>query len=252
MEFSNKTVLITGAASGIGRLSAESFAKEGANVVLVDCNEKGLSDVKSEICAKGVDEKRLLTQTVDVTKYDEVSACRDKAVETFGSIDVLVTCAGGAEARLKSVSGAFYELPIEVMDFGIDLNLKGALYFIHSVMQQMVKQKSGVIIPLGSITGVEGCGTNIAYAASKSALMNGVVKSVARAGAASGIRTVCIAPGPVLTRPGMANMPTFAGRAAETKEIVDMILYVASEKGAFIDGTTFLLDGGRSSMYLTP
>ena len=252
MEFSNKTVLITGAASGIGRLSAECFAKEGASVVLVDCNEKGLSDAKSEICAAGVDEKRLLTQVVDVTKYDEVAACRDKAVETFGSIDVLVTCAGGAEARLKSVNGAFYEFPIEVMDFGIDLNLKGALYFAHAVMQQMVKQKSGVIIPLGSITGEEGCATNVAYSASKSGVMNGLTKSLALYGSRYGVRCVCVSPGPVLTRPGMAGMPTFAGRAAETKEIVDMILYVASEKGAFIDGTTFLIDGGRSSMYLTP
>lgn len=245
MEFQNKTVLISGAASGIGRLCAESFAKEGANVVMADLNEKGLAEVESGIRTYS---DRVLSVVTDVTKYESVVACRDRAVEAFGGIDVLVTCAGGAETRLKGVGGAFYDVPIEVFDFGIDLNLKGAVYFIHAVMPQMIKQKRGVFIPLGSITGLQGCGSNIAYAASKSALMNGVVKSVAIAGAEYGVRAVCVAPGPVLTRAAMANMKTLLGRAAETKEIVDMILYVASDKGAFIDGTTILMDGGRACM----
>ena len=133
-------------------------------------------------------------------------------------------------------------------DFGIDVNLKGAIYFDHAVMQQMAKQNSGVIIHLGSITGEEGCSVNIAYAASKSALMNGVTKSIALAGAKYNIRTVCVAPGPVLTRPGMANMKTLLGRAAEPQEIVDMIMYAASDKCAFLNGTTILMDGGRNVM----
>ena len=243
MSFQDKTVLITGAASGIGLLCGKCFAKEGARVVLADCNEEGLNKAAEEIKA---DSEQVLACLVDVRDYHQVEMCRDQAVERFGSIDILITCAGGAEARLMQAQGDFIHLPIEVVDFGIDVNLKGALYFDHAVMQQMAKQGSGVIIQLGSITGEEGCDTNVAYSASKSALMNGAVKSLARCGAKYGVRVCTVSPGPVLTRPGMAAMKTLLGRAAQTQEIVDMIMYIASDKAAFITGTNFLIDGGRN------
>ena len=123
------------------------------------------------------------------------------------------------------------------------------MYFAHAALQQMAEQMSGVIIFIGSITGQEGSHNAVAYSAAKSALMNGVVKSIALAGEPYNVRCVCVAPGPVLTRPGMAKMKTMAGRAAEPQELVDMILFVASEKGAFINGVTFLMDGGRSVMF---
>ena len=78
--------------------------------------------------------------------------------------------------------------------------------------------------------------------------MNGMTKSVALAGAKYNVRCVCVAPGPVLTRPGMAGMKTLMGRAAEPQEIVDFIMYVASDKGAFMTGTSYLIDGGRDIM----
>lgn len=247
MRFENKTALITGAASGIGFLTAKCMAEEGANVVLADLNEEGLAKAAAEIGA-AVPAERILTAKVDVRCYEEVVAVRDAAVTRFGRIDILVCCAGGAETRLLGKPGRFHELPIEVVDFGIDLNLKGALYFDHAVMGQMAKQQGGVIINLGSITGEEGCDSNLAYSASKSALMNGVVKSLAQDGAPYNVRACCVAPGPVLTRAAMANMKTLMGRAAETKEIVDMILYLASDAGACVTGTTFLLDCGRNVM----
>lgn len=245
MEFFNKTAVITGAGSGIGALLAKCMAKEGANVVLADINETAITDIANEIIADG---GKALAVVTDVTKYSDAKYCCDTAVEKFGTLDILVTCAGGSELRIMKASGDFHEIPIEVFDFGIDLNLKGAMYFHHAAFAHMVKQKSGVIIPIGSITGHDG-GSDIAYSASKSALMNGVVKSLAKYGSRHNIRAVCIAPGPVLTRPAMANMKTLLGRAAQTQEIVDLIMYVASEKGAFLNGTTFLADGGRSALY---
>ena len=241
-----KTVMLTGGASGMALLAGKCYAKEGNNVVLVDLNEEGLVKAKEELSEYG---DKILTVRADVTKYSDAVAARDKAVEVFGSIDILICCAGGAELRLLGRRGNFWEIPIDTYDFGIDLNLKGAIYFDHAVMAQMVKQNSGVIIHLGSITGEEGSSNNIAYAASKSALMYGVTKSIAQAGAPHNIRCVCIAPGPVLTRAAMANMKTMAGRAADPQEIVDLIMYVASEKGAFINGTTILADGGRNVMF---
>lgn len=240
-----KTVLITGGASGIGLLCGKCYAREGAQVVLVDFNREALDAAVAEITAYPAE---VLGVCIDIRDYDKVCEARDAAVERFGSIDILINCAGGAECRIMGVKGRFHEVPIDVYDFGIDVNLKGAFYFDHAVMAQMAKQESGVIIHMGSISGLEGSANNIAYSATKSALMNGMTMSVAQAGAPYNVRCVCVAPGPVLTRPAMVNMQTMVGRAAEVQEIVDMIMYICSDKGSFINATTILIDGGRSAM----
>lgn len=247
MRFINKTALVTGAASGMGFLTAKCMAEEGACVVLADINQEGLDKAAAEI-GKTVPAERILTYAGDVRDYAQVVATKDAAIEKFGRIDILVCCAGGAETRLLGQHGRFHELPIDVFDFGIDLNLKGPAYFSHAVLPQMQKQKSGVIILMGSITGVEGSEGSVAYAAAKSALMNGVVKSLALLGAPHNIRACCVAPGPVLTRAAMANMKTLLGRASEPQEIVDMILFLCADSGASVTGTTFLMDGGRNVM----
>ena len=241
----SKTVLITGGASGIGLLSGQCYAKEGANVVLVDINQEALDARVAEIKEYS---DNVLGICIDIRQYDKVEAACKQAYDTFGSIDILLNCAGGAEARICQAKGEFKDIPIEVYDFGIDVNLKGALYFDHAVMKYMAEQMSGVIIHLGSITGAEGCATNVAYSASKSALMNGMTLSMAQYGAKYNVRCVCVAPGPVLTRAAMANMKTMMGRAAETQEIVNMIMYAASDKVAFMTGNTILIDGGRYAM----
>ena len=245
MQFQNKTVLISGGASGIGLLCGKCFAEEGAKVVLADVNPEALDAAVAKIREITPD---VIGCATDVRVYEQIVACRDLAIATFGSIDILIPCAGGAEARLCNCGKPFHQQPIEVFDFGIDLNLKGALYFDHAVLQQMEKQQSGVIIHLGSITGEEGSPGNVAYSASKTALMNGALKSLALCGARFGVRVCTVAPGPVLTRAAMANMPTLMGRAAETQEIVDLIMYLASDKAAFITGESILIDGGRHIM----
>lgn len=229
----------------MGLLLGQCYAKEGKNVVLTDVNQDALDARVREIKEY---HENVIGVVADVRSYEQVCAARDQAVEHFGSIDILINCAGGAELRLKGVSGEFFEVPIDVYDFGIDLNLKGVLYCDHAVMKQMAKQNGGVIVHLGSIAGSEGCPGNIAYSASKSAQMDGMTKSIAMAGEKYNVRAVCIAPGPVLTRPGMAGMKTMLGRAADPQEIVDMIMYAASEKCAFLNGVTVLMDGGRNAM----
>ena len=243
LDFQGKTVLITGGASGMGLLAGQCYARAGANVVLADLNTEALKSCVAEIAAYPA---QVLGVTVDVRDYESVCRARDAAVEKFGSIDILINFAGGAETRILKAKGKFHEVPIEIYDFGIDVNLKGAFYFDHAVMAQMAKQMSGVIVHLGSITGEEGCPKNIAYSASKSALMNGMTKSIAMAGAPYNVRCICVSPGPVLTRQAMSKMKTLMGRAAEPQEIVDFILFATSDKGAFMTGTDYLIDGGRN------
>lgn len=247
MEFENKTVLISGGASGLGFLCGKCFAKEGASVVLADINKEALDEKVGEIRAEG---GKAEAAVVDVRNYEQVCAARDLAVEKFGSLDVVVNCAGGAEVRMCNTYhyGEFKDIPIDVYDWGIDVNLKGQLYLDHAAMKQMAEQKSGVIINIGSITGEEGCDTNVAYSSAKSGAMNGLTKSLALYGARYNVRVCCVSPGPVMTRPGMAAMKTLIGRAAEPKEIVDLIMYLASDKAAFITGINVLADGGRNIM----
>lgn len=246
MEYQGKTVLISGAASGMGLLCGKMYAEEGANVVLTDINKEALDSKVAEINEMG--KGKAIGVVVDVRNYEQVKAAANTAVNEFGSIDIMINMAGGAEIRmLNSPVYDFKDVPIEVYDWSIDVNLKGTLYFNHAVMPQMVKQQSGVIINTGSITGEEGSDGNIGYAISKSGIMNGMTKSLAQYGSKHGIRCCCVAPGPVLTRAAMANMKTMTGKAAEPIEIVNMIMYLTSDKAVSITGTTYFIDGGRAA-----
>lgn len=241
MSFENKTVLITGAASGIGLLCSRCFLKEGANVVMVDINES----VLEEECRKFSSPKAICVVS-DVTRYEEVEKACAHAVETFGSLDITISCAGGSAARIKGLTETeFIDMPMSVYDWGIDLNFKHPFYLAHAAMKHMARQGSGVIINIGSVTGEEGSPFGLDYAASKSGVMYGLTKSLAMAGAKHGVRACCVSPGPVLTRAKMADMPTLLGRAAEPQEIVDLILFLASEKASFITGTNYFIEGGR-------
>ena len=173
-------------------------------------------------------------------------------METFGAIDVMANFAGGTAVRMQKVDRSLYpefpDVPIDVYDWGIDVNLKGPFYFAHAVLKQMRAQKSGLIVNIGSITGAEGDGYGMDYPTAKAGLMYGLTKSVAQYGAPYNVRCVCVSPGPVLTRAAMASMKTLLGRAAEPQEIVDLILFIASEKGQFINGENIMIDGGRNAM----
>lgn len=244
-DFTGKTAIITGAASGMALLSTKNFLELGANVVMVDIDEEKVKGIAAEL-----DEQypgHVLGAGCDVRHYDEIQAICEKAFETFGSIDIMINLAGGAEYRMLNVSYEleFPDTPIEVFDWSLDVNLKGQFYFDHCVLKYMRDQKSGVIINIGSITGQEGCDHNIGYSASKSAAMNGMTKSMALYGAKYGIRVVCVAPGPVLTRPGMASMKTPMGRAGDPQELVDAFVFLASEHSGFTTGVNILIDGGR-------
>lgn len=250
MNFFGKTAISTGAASGMGLLFAQNIADLDGNVVMCDVNEEVLFEKVSEINEKG--RGKALGVVCDVRDYAQVCNARDKAVEAFGSIDIMANFAGGTATRMKKVDfnkyPEFPDIPIDVYDWGIDVNLKGPFYFAHAVLKQMREQKSGLIINIGSITGMEGSLRGMDYPTSKAGLMFGLTKSVAQYGAKYNVRCVCVSPGPVLTREAMASMKTLLGRAAEPQEIIDLCLFIASDKGQFINGENIMIDGGRNAM----
>ncbi len=241
-EFKGRTAMITGGASGMGLLSGKKLAEYGANIVLCDVNKDLLEKEAAAIRAAG---GNVLPLVVDIRPYEAVEQAVKIAVDTFGAVDILLNCAGGMSGRCCNCYKSFEELPIEVIDWGLDVNLRGAIYCCRAVLAGMMKRKRGVIINFGSVTGEEGGGgPSLDYSAEKSA-MRGMTKSLAILGAPHNVRSCCVIPGPVLTRPGMANMKTLLGRAAETSELVDFILYLCSDKAAFITGSAHVIDGGH-------
>lgn len=248
MDFTGKTAVASGAASGMGLLFCQNFADLGGNVVMADVNAEAVAACAADITAKG--KGKALAVKCDVRDYEQVCHVRDEAVRVFGSIDILVNFAGGTAVRMLNVDEDldFPEIPIEVYDWGLDVNLKGQFYFDHAVMKQMKAQNSGLIVNIGSISGMEGDARGVEYCTAKSGAMFGLTKSLAQYGAKHNVRCVCVSPGPVLTRAAMANMKTMLGRAADPQEIIDLILFIASEKGQFINGENIMIDGGRNAM----
>ena len=250
MNFTNQVAIATGAASGMGLLFSENWTALGGNVVMCDVNEAVLAEKVTEINSRG--EGKAIGVVCDVRDYAQVCNARDKAVEAFGSVDVMVNFAGGTATRVLKVDKKEYpefpDVPIDVFDWGIDVNLKGPFYFAHAVLKQMRQQEKGLIINIGSITGSDGSKYGMDYAVAKAGLMYGLTKSIAQYGAKYGIRCVCVSPGPVLTRAAMGKMKTLLGRAAEPQEIIDLCLFIASDKGQFINGENIMIDGGRNAM----
>ena len=239
--FAGKTAIISGAASGMGLCSSKTLAAAGANVFMCDINGEGVRKAADEInaCGKG----KAYAVEMDVRKFGDCERSAALAIEKTGKIDLVINFAGGNEARCCSSYKPLYEQPQEVIDWGLDTNLKGAVYFSRACMPYMVKAKSGVIVTLGSVTGFE-CDEGSTYGITKAGL-DRLALILAKAGAPYGVRAFCVAPGPVLTRPAMAKMPTALGFASEPQEVVDYILYMASPKGRSITGETYVIDAGR-------
>lgn len=226
MEFKDKVIIISGSSSGIGKKLYDDFKVEGARSIGFDINEDA-------------------DYLVDVRDYKMIKDAIEDVIKKYQRIDVVINCAGGNSSRVLNENKPFNELSIEAINWGVDVNLRGPIYMARATINQMIKQESGVIVNIGSVSGVTGSSTAIDYSASKSGL-EGLTKSLALLGAPHKVRCVMISPGPVLTRPDMANMPTALNRAADTSEICDLIKYLCSDKASFITGSNYIIDGGRS------
>ena len=203
--FAGKTIIITGAASGIGRATALIFAREKANVVCADIDEDGVEETAEKVNAIG---SQALALTIDVTKRAAVEDMVQLAIDGFGSVQFLFNSAGAAIRRAK-----FLEIDDDLFDKTFDLNVKGTLYPMQAVLPHMLANKFGVIVNMGSMAHRRGGpGSSVHYAAAKGAVVT-MTMGVAREFATQGIRALSISPGPVKT-PFQAAASSFAGAGA--------------------------------------
>ena len=246
ITFKDKTAVITGAGSGMGLLTSRELVRSGATVVMCDINGEAIDAAAAELNASGPG--TAVPLAVDVRKFADAERAAALALEKTGRIDLVIPFAGGYEARMCNSQVPFFEQPVDVIDWGIDVNLKGAVYFARACMPAMVKGgNGGVICCLGSTSGFEGDVNGAMYGTAKSGLFT-FVKALALAGAPYGIRAFCVTPGPVMTRPGMAGMKTLLNTQAQPQELVDYILYLCSENGRCVTGSNHGMDCGRLTM----
>jgi len=245
--FHGKTIVITGAASGIGRATALIFAREGANVVCADINEKGVEETAEKINAIG---GQTLALTIDVTKRGAVADMVELALDGFGRIHFLFNSAGAAIRRAK-----FLEIDDRLFDKTFDLNVKGTLYPMQAVLPHMLENKFGVIVNMGSMSHRRGGpGSSVHYAAAKGAVVT-MTMGVAREFATQGIRALSISPGPVrtpfqaaasssqeLVQRFLDDVPM--KRFAEPEEIGELVLFMCSDACEFMTADTVYVNGG--------
>jgi NAD(P)-dependent dehydrogenase (short-subunit alcohol dehydrogenase family) len=244
--FHNKTIVITGAASGIGRATALIFAREGANVVCADINEQGARETAAQINGPG---KTLVVKT-DVTLREQVNELVRRAIDTFGRVEFLFNSAGAAMRRAK-----FLEIDDDLLERTFALNLKGTFYGMQAILPHMLERKFGVIVNVASMAARRGGpGTSVHYASAKGAVAS-MTLGVAREFAAQGIRCLSISPGPIRTpfQDAAQTSPEILKRFlddipmkrfGEPEEIGELVLFMCSDACNFMTGDTVLVNGG--------
>jgi len=248
MKLSDKVALITGGGTGMGRAIAETFAREGAKVVVnYSRSRKDAEETVAGICAAG---GAALAIGADVSRDAEVRAMVDQAGSAFGRLDVLVNNAGWTT---RVPHDKLEDLTDEIWTHTFDTNVRGVFYCVRAAVPLLRKQEGASIVNIGSTAGMTGMGSSMAYAASKAAVAT-LTKSLARV-LAPHIRINVIAPGLVRTR--FADWPaaTFdAGEAAtplkrlpNVDEVARMALFLTADATA-ITGETIAIDGGLTHL----
>ena len=238
-DLNGKIVVVTAAAQGIGRASAEAFARAGAKVIATDINETKLRELDGLA--------NVTTRVLNVLDRDAIFA----AIEEIGRIDVLFNCAGIVH------NGSILEMPDKELEFALDLNLRAQVHTIKAVLPQMIERKDGAIINMATVaSSVKGVPNRAAYSISKAAVI-GLTKSVAADYVSSNIRVNAICPGTVESpslherwaatgnvedarKAFIARQPI--GRIAQPAEVADLAVYLAG--ATYTTGQIHIIDGG--------
>lgn len=252
-KFENKVVIITGAAGGIGKVTAKKLADEGAKLSLVDLNLEAVQQVITEL---GLDDSRAIALQADVSKEEDVKAYVDATVEKFGRIDGFFNNAG-IEGKTFNVE----DYPTEIFEAVLNVNVKGAFLGLKYVVPVMKEQKYGSIVNTASGAGIIGSPGFVGYNSSKHAVI-GMTKVVALETASYGVRVNAVAPGVINTRmmrqieentlPGQGEkaIETFSsavpmGRYGEPEEVANVVLFQLSDDASYVSQSIYTVDGGQ-------
>ena len=255
-RLTGKVALITGAAGGIGREAAGLFASEGARVVVADLEATAGAAAVRDIEQGGGE---AVFVRCDVARGDDLRAAVETAERRFGALHVLFNNAGIFPDR----DGSPVDTPDEVFDRVIAVNLKGVFLGCKYGIPALLRAGGGSIINTASFVAVVGAATSqVAYTASKGGVL-AMTREIAVEYARRGIRANALCPGPVntplladLLREPAARARRFVhipmGRLAEAPEIARAALFLASDESSYVNGATFLVDGGITAAYVTP
>ena len=246
MRLRDKIAIITGSGGAIGSVTAKRFATEGAKVVVTDVIEEAGEKTVKEIRDSGGD---AIFVGADITKVAHTERLVKSVVDRLGRVDVLFNNAGA------EVTKSLHEYMEEEYDRVMDVNVKGSFFCTRFVLLEMMKQRGGSIINMGSIGGLTGVPKAGAYSAAKGALVN-LTRYVALEYAPYNIRCNCICPGAVDTemmsrymqaapeaaRRVIAHHPM--GRIARPEEVASAAVFLASDESSFVTGVNLAVDGG--------
>lgn len=246
MRLANKTAIITGGASGIGRAAAMAFAREGAKVAIADLNAEGGRETAKLIEHQG---GTAFFYETNVSDSNQMQSLISAAVDSFGQLDILFNNAGIGHPDVKSV-----DLDEEEWDRIIDINLKGVFLGIKHAVPHLKKAGGGAIINTSSLLGLKGQKYLAAYNASKAGVVL-LTKNAALEYGRDNIRVNAIAPGVIDTQiiEGWKNdvrkWPIISranalGRIGTPEEVANAVLFLASDEASFITGATLSVDGG--------
>jgi citronellol/citronellal dehydrogenase len=245
-DFSGRVALITGASEGIGAVTARLFAEHGADVVIAARRPEKLEQAAQTIGATG---RRCLAIPTDVTDPEQVSMLVSRTLSSFGRIDVLVNNAGG------SVRSSLRRLTPEIWQRGRALNLDSAAYCTMEVGRHFLEKKSGVIVNISSVAGLNGTMGEVPYSSGKAGLQM-LTRVAAAEWGPHGIRVNCVAPGMTLTEgmqsrvdSGVYNLEQVSARIplrrpGSCEEVANAVLFLASDYASYISGQTLAVDGG--------